>query len=71
MVDGLTRRIAAPPERAGTIPGVSFLNITRDGHVAHVLLDNPAKLNAMGTVFWTETAKTLQTLSEEIGRAHV
>lgn len=49
----------------GTIARVSFLNITREGHVAHVLLDNPAKLNAMGTVFWTETAKTLQTLGDD------
>ncbi len=44
---------------------MSFLNITRDGHVAHVLLDNPSKLNAMGTVFWTETAKTLEALGED------
>ncbi len=61
MVDGLTRA-AAPP---GTIDSVSFLNITRVGHVAHILLDNPSKLNALGTVFWTETAQTLQALGAD------
>ncbi len=44
---------------------MSFLNITRTGHVAHVLLDNPKKLNAMGMAFWSETAETIQTLGED------
>lgn len=42
-----------------------MLNITREGHVAHLLLDRPDKLNALGNAFWTETAQTLQTLGED------
>lgn len=44
---------------------VSFLNITREGHVAHLQLDNPDKLNALGKAFWTETAATLQALGQD------
>lgn len=44
---------------------VSLLNITREGHVAQLLLDRPEKLNALGTAFWTETASALQALGED------
>lgn len=44
---------------------MSFLNITREGHVAHVLLDKPEKLNALGKAFWSDTASALQALGED------
>lgn len=44
---------------------MSFLNITREGHVAQLLLDRPDKLNALGKEFWTETARVLQSLGED------
>lgn len=44
---------------------MSLLNITREGHVAHLLLDRPDKLNALGQEFWDQTAATLQELGED------
>ncbi len=41
------------------------MNITREGSVAHVLLDKPDKLNAFGRAFWSEAAPALEELGED------
>ncbi len=44
---------------------MSLLSITTDGPIAQIVLDNPAKLNALGWSFWSEAAEQLRAMTED------
>ncbi len=44
---------------------MSFLNISRHGPIAQVLLDNPDKLNAFGPEFWDEAADQIDAIGTD------
>ena len=42
-----------------------MIELTVEGHVAHVLLNDPGKLNAMGTAFWDEMPPTFERINQD------
>src|SRR5262249_37460847 len=47
--------------------GSEVLSVERDGFVATLWLDNPAKRNAMGPAFWEDLPRVVQRLGDEPG----